>query len=131
MLAALRDFTKPERKAIGELIEEVRESFGNPHAHRGSGTHGENEAKVYADLCAMVEEAIEDRRTARHPLPEPAIGQQYSGKFLLRTGASLQKALAVRACREGKSLNQVCLEAIRPAALAAPAGKARRKLATA
>ena len=97
----------------------------------GGGTHGDDEAKVYAELCAMVEEAIEDRRTARQPLPEPATGQRYSGKFLLRTGASLHKALAVRAYREGKSLNQVCLEAIRPAALAAPAGKARRKLATA
>ena len=83
------------------------------------------------DETSAATKAIEDRRTARHPLPEPAIGQQYSGKFLLRTGASLQKALAVRAYREGKSLNQVCLEAIRPAALAAPAGKARRKLATA
>ena len=38
MLAALRDFTKPERKAIGELIEAVRESFGDPHVHRGTGT---------------------------------------------------------------------------------------------
>ena len=38
MLAALRGFSKSERQAIGALIEAVRESFGNPHAHRGTGT---------------------------------------------------------------------------------------------
>jgi predicted HicB family RNase H-like nuclease len=77
----------------------------------GGGTHGKDEARVYAELCAMVEEAIEDRLAEKKPLPPPATAQKYSGKFLLRTGAELHKALSVRAFREGKSLNQVCLEA--------------------
>ena len=37
LLGALRGFSKAERKEIGELIEQVRDSFGNPHAHAGSG----------------------------------------------------------------------------------------------
>jgi hypothetical protein len=37
LLAALRSCTKAERKEIGDLIERVRESFGNPHAHAGTG----------------------------------------------------------------------------------------------
>lgn len=37
LLAALRTLSKAERKEIGELIERVRDSFGNPHAHSGTG----------------------------------------------------------------------------------------------
>ena len=37
LLGALRSFSKAERKEIGGLIEEVRDAFGNPHAHAGTG----------------------------------------------------------------------------------------------
>jgi len=37
LLGALRNSSKTERKEIGELIEQVRDSFGNPHAHAGTG----------------------------------------------------------------------------------------------
>jgi len=37
------------------------------------------------------------------------------GKFVFRPGPELHKALSIRAFREGKSLNQVCLDAIQPA----------------
>ena len=37
MLASLRALDKAERKEIGELIEDVRTSFGDPHSHRGIG----------------------------------------------------------------------------------------------
>jgi len=37
LLAALRTYSKSERKVIGDLIEQVRDSFGDPHAHGGSG----------------------------------------------------------------------------------------------
>ena len=33
LLGALRTRSKSERKEIGELIEQVRDSSGNPHAH--------------------------------------------------------------------------------------------------
>ena len=36
-LGILRTWPKPERKEIGELIERVRDSFGKPHAHSGTG----------------------------------------------------------------------------------------------
>jgi predicted HicB family RNase H-like nuclease len=79
----------------------------------GGGTHGDDELKVYADLTAMVEEAIEDRLVEGRELPEPAIPQQFSGKFLLRTGPELHKALSIRAYREGKSLNAIVVDAIK------------------
>lgn len=78
----------------------------------GGGTHGDDEVQVYAELTAMVEEAVEDRIAEGRKLPAPVAGQTYSGKFLLRTGPNLHKALAIRAFREGKSLNQICLEAL-------------------
>ncbi len=68
--------------------------------------------RVYADLTRIVEEVVADRLEEGRTLPEPVIAQEYSGKFLLRTGPALHKALAVRAWKEGKSLNQVCLDAI-------------------
>lgn len=37
MLEILRAYSKSERKEIGALIEQVRDSFGNPHAHGGIG----------------------------------------------------------------------------------------------
>ena len=58
------------------------------------GTHGNDEAKVYAELCAIVEEVVADR-LAEGKAARPV---KYSGKFLLRTGPALHQALAVRAC---------------------------------
>lgn len=78
----------------------------------GGGTHGDDEVKVYATLSAMVEEAIEDRLKEGGKLPAPVVPQKYSGKFLLRMGSQLHKALSIRAFREGKSINQVCVEAL-------------------
>lgn len=76
------------------------------------GTHGDDEVKVYATLSAMVEEAIKERRKEGRKLPAPVMPQKYSGKFLLRMGTELHKALSVRAFRERKSINQVCVEAL-------------------
>ena len=74
----------------------------------GGGTHGGDEAKVYSELCKLVEEVLADSEEK----PVPVLAARYSGKFLLRTGEALHKALALRAYKEGKSLNQICVEAI-------------------
>ena len=92
------------------------------------GCHGSVQVKVYAELTAMAEEAVEDRLAERRKLPSPVAAQKFSGKFLFRPGPELHRALSVRAYREGKSLNQVLIESIRPAA-AKPV--ARNRLATA
>jgi predicted RNase H-like HicB family nuclease len=51
----------------------------------GECCHGKDEAKVYAELCQIVEEWIEILETDGHPLPEP-LGKvsDFSGKFILR-----------------------------------------------
>jgi len=37
LLQQLRAFDKDQRRQIGELIEKVRASFGQPHLHSGTG----------------------------------------------------------------------------------------------
>jgi predicted HicB family RNase H-like nuclease len=77
------------------------------------GCHGADEAKVYKELCSMVEEVLEDMAADGRTPHAPLAAQKFSGKFMFRPGESLHKALAIRAFREHKSLNQVCVDAIR------------------
>ena len=77
------------------------------------GCHGADEAKVYKELCSMVEEVLEDMAADGRTAPAPLAAQKSSGKFMFRPGESLHKALSIRAFREHKSLNQVCVDAIR------------------
>ncbi|MFA5689080.1 MAG: toxin-antitoxin system HicB family antitoxin [Kiritimatiellales bacterium] len=75
------------------------------------GIHGKNEVEVYRKLCEMIDEWIEIYQQDRQKLP-PATVKNYSGKFLLRTGTGLHKAIAVRAMESGKSLNEFCVDAL-------------------
>jgi predicted HicB family RNase H-like nuclease len=69
------------------------------------GIHGDDEAKVYKELCQAAEEWIEIYQEDREPLPESTAGKEYSGKFVVRVGRDLHKALAKNALRQGGSLN--------------------------
>ena len=77
------------------------------------GIHGADEARVYRELCHAVEEWIEIQEEDGEPLPEPTAGRDYSGRFVLRVGKELHKALAVQALRKGRSLNSYCVDALR------------------
>ncbi|MDP6490559.1 MAG: toxin-antitoxin system HicB family antitoxin [Kiritimatiellia bacterium] len=77
------------------------------------GIHGDNEAKVYKDLCQTVEEWIDIYQEDGEPLPAATAGQEYSGKFVVRVGKELHKALAVDALRYGESLNSFCVHVLR------------------
>ena len=77
------------------------------------GIHGPVEAKVYKELCQAVDEWIEIQKEDGEPLPEPTAGREYSGRFVLRVGKELHKALAVDALRKGRSLNSYCVEVLR------------------
>ncbi len=45
------------------------------------GVHGNDEAKVYAELCAAVEEMIELIQADGHEPPHPLGTKKFSGKF--------------------------------------------------
>ena len=80
------------------------------------GVHGDDEASVYRELCGVVEEAIELYQSDRKPLPPATANKNYSGRFVLRVDRELHHALAVRALKEGESLNCYCQKILKKAA---------------
>ena len=77
------------------------------------GVHGDDEAKVYRELCQAVEEWVRIYQEDGAPLPAATAGKEYSGKFVIRVGKDLHRALAVDALRNGESLNSYCLHVLR------------------
>ena len=77
------------------------------------GVHGDDEARVYAELCQTVGEWIAIHEQDGMPLPPATAGRDYSGKFVVRVGKALHQQLAVHALREGVSLNAYCAKVLR------------------
>jgi predicted HicB family RNase H-like nuclease len=63
------------------------------------GVHGDDEAKVYRELCQAVEEWVAVYERDGETFPAATAGKRYSGKFVVRVGEELHKALAVDALR--------------------------------
>lgn len=76
------------------------------------GVHGDDEARVYAELCEVVEEWIELLHKDGEPLPEPLAGKEFSGKFVLRVEPALHRRLAAKALASGDSLNSYCVKTL-------------------
>ena len=89
------------------------------------GVHGKDEAKVYKELCQAVEEWIAIYEKDQEPLPAATAGKDYSGKFVVRVGKDLHKALAIDALRRGESLNTYCVNLLKEER--AVYGKPKRK----
>ena len=77
------------------------------------GIHGDDETRVYKELCQAVEEWIDIYEQDGVPLPDATAGKEYSGKFVVRVGRDLHKALAIGAMRNNKSLNEHCVHLLR------------------
>jgi predicted HicB family RNase H-like nuclease len=78
----------------------------------GHCCHGKDEAKVYAQLCRIVEEWVEILETDGHKLPEPLAAKKFSGKFVLRLEPVLHRLLAAKALAAGESLNSFCVKSL-------------------
>ena len=78
----------------------------------GKCCHGQNELKVYKELCNIVDEWIEIYKKDGRPLPQ-STSKKYSGKFVLRTGAELHQALAIKALNNGESLNKFVIKKLK------------------
>ncbi len=76
------------------------------------GVHGRDEAKVYAELCEVVEEWIETLHEDDSPLPEPLAVKSFSGKFVLRVEPAIHRRLAAKALAAGESLNSYCAKTL-------------------
>jgi len=80
------------------------------------GVHGADEAEVNRELCGLVEEAVEWYGADGNPLPPATVNKKYFGRFVLRVEKELHQMLAIRAMREGESLNSYCQRILKKAA---------------
>lgn len=78
----------------------------------GGGVHGDDEVKVYAELCRAVEEMIEILHADGDRLPEPLAARKFSGRFVLRLEPVLHRRLAAKAVAAGESLNSFCVKTL-------------------
>jgi len=78
----------------------------------GGGVHGNDEARVYKELCETVEEWIELLHKDGARLPEPLAGKKFSGKFVLRVEPALHRRIAAKALAAGESLNSYCVKTL-------------------
>jgi predicted HicB family RNase H-like nuclease len=78
----------------------------------GRCCHGDDEADVFRQLCAIVEDWLELHRREGWPLPKSLVGRRFSGKFQLRLGPDLHRLLALRAASADRSINDLAVEAI-------------------
>ena len=97
---------------IVEWSEEDQCYVGSVPGWIGQCCHGDSEEKVYKELCRIVNEWVEIYKEDNEKLPSPT-NKQYSGKFILRTGPELHKALTVRAVSEGNSLNKYVVKKLK------------------
>ncbi len=73
-----------------------------------AGIHGDDEVKVYKELCQTIEEIIDLYKKDKKKLPPPTIQKKYSGKFVLRIGKELHQAVSISALQNGDSINSYC-----------------------
>ncbi len=98
---------------IVEWSEEDQCYVGSCSGLMRGGVHGDDGAKVYKELCQAVEEWIEVYEKDGESLPAATSGKEYSGKFVVRVGKELHKALAVYALHQGESLNSYCVHLLK------------------
>ncbi len=76
------------------------------------GVHGSDEARVYAELCAAVEEMVELIHADGGDMPSPLGAKHFSGKFVLRVEPAIHRRLAAKALAAGESLNTYCAKTL-------------------
>jgi len=96
-----------------EWSEEDQCYIGSSPGFIGPCCDGKDEAKVYKELCGIVEEWVNIHQQDGLPLPKSFAAQSFSGKFVLRVGKELHKALAIKAAKSGESLNKLCSNLLR------------------
>ena len=93
----------------------------------GKCCHGNNEEKVYRELCQILEEWIEIYEEDNIPLPSSITSKKFSGKFQLRIDSDLHKALTIRAMQANESLNNFCGKILRKTILQPDISRANKK----
>jgi predicted HicB family RNase H-like nuclease len=108
---------------IVEWSEEDKCYVGRCPGLMFGGVHGDDEHKVFRELSAVVDEWIETIKNDGKPLPKATANKEYSGRFLLRVGNDLHRALAVRALEADQSLNNYAVQILKDRVM--PGGKGK------
>ena len=90
---------------LAEWSEEDQYYVGSSPGFIGPCCHGKDETKVYKQLCGIVEEWVDIHQQEGLPLPESFANKSFSGKFVIRVGKELHKAIWKKAVNSGQSLN--------------------------
>ncbi len=98
---------------IVEWSEEDKCYVGRCPGLMMGGVHGIDEQKVFRELCTVIDEWIETIKKDGKPLPKATANKEYSGRFLLRVGNDLHRALAVRALKADQSLNSYAMQILK------------------
>src|SRR4029077_12795422 len=96
-----KKITAKDYLKIVEWSDEDQCFIGSAPPLIGQCCHGDTEAAVIRELGRIVEEWIAIHEEDGRPLPAPTVGQEYSGKFVLRMPPELHKGLALRALSAG------------------------------
>ncbi len=102
---------------IVEWSEEDQCYVGSIPGWIGKCCHGDNEEKVYRELCRILDDWIEIYEKDGIELPAGIASKKFSGKFQLRVDSELHKALAIRAMQENESLNGFCVKVLKKSVL--------------
>ncbi len=100
---------------IVEWSKEDQCYIGSVPGWIGKCCHGDDEEKVYKELCKIVDEWIEIYKNDGLILPPSTAGKKYSGKFVMRIDPDLHKAISVKALNKGESLNNYCRKILKKA----------------
>lgn len=103
----------PTRAIYTKIVEWSEEDgcfVGSAPPLIGPCCHGPDEAKVYAQLCKIVDEWIKILESDGAPLPSAPSQESFSGKFVLRLNPTLHRRLALKALAVGESLNTFCMK---------------------
>ena len=97
---------------IVEWSNENKSYVGSIPGWIGKCCHGDDEIKVYSELSTILDDWIDLYQKQGLSLPNPT-NKKYSGKFVLRTGSDLHKALAIKTLDEGDSLNNFVIKKLK------------------
>jgi len=92
--------------------DEDRCYIGSVPGWIGDCCHGDREEDVYREICRILNEWMRIYKKEGLPLPPPT-NRDYSGKFVLRTGPDIHRALSILALSRGESLNSFVTKTLR------------------
>ncbi len=91
---------------IVEWSEEDQCYIGTAPGLFVGGVHGDDQEKVFRELCEVVEETVALFESEGRPLPASTANKRYSGKISLRIPPELHKRISIKATQTGESVNK-------------------------